>query len=154
MKNYRVPQCLIAILICGIQLWFDLGNVEAAQDNTARYNQIRRSIKANLHLSAHMVMAVDARTIKAVREIIIEQDIPILIKMMGDKQYGVASAASSLLVTLGKKAMPALHEATNSNNSSIASQAQEALMLMENCYSEPQRTNPDVCPSDRPDKNE
>ncbi|MGZ3241712.1 MAG: hypothetical protein ACXWJK_16075 [Burkholderiaceae bacterium] len=145
---------MIAILICCIQLGIGLGNAEAAQDDIARYNQIRHSIKANRHLSAHMVMAVDARTIKAVRGMITEQDIPVLVRMMGDKQYGVASAASGLLATLGKKAMPALHEATNSSNSSIASQAQDALMLIENCYKEPQRTNPDVCPSDRPDKNE
>lgn len=144
---------LINIVWGVIHLSLSINNVEAAQDNAVRYSEIRRSIMANRHLSAHMVMAVDTRTIKAVRRTITEQDIPILVQMMGDKHYGVASAASGLLVTLGEKANQALHDATYSQNLSIASQARDALMLLERCYSDPQGTDMDVCPSAPSGKN-
>jgi hypothetical protein len=140
---------LIAVFLGLAHLVQAVGDANAAQDDASRYNEIRRAIRARRHLSAHMVMAVDARTIKAVRKRITEQDIPVLVQMMGDKNYGVASAASGLLVTLGEKAAPALRNATHSTNSSIASQAQDALSLLERCYSNPQGTNPDVCPPAR-----
>lgn len=93
-----------------------------------------------------MVMAVDARTIKAVRAKINGQDIPVLLQMLGDRDYGIASAASGLLVTLGEQAVPALNDAARSENLAMASQARDALMLLERCRSEPHATNPDVCP--------
>jgi hypothetical protein len=123
-----------------------------AAGDDARYQEIERLIKHNRHLSGHLVLAVDARTIKAVRTKVNEKDIPVLVQMMGDKDYGVASAASDLLVTLGKQAMPALREAMRTQNSSIVNQAQGALRLLEDCYNEELRDvmNPDVCPTDRP----
>jgi len=69
---------------------------------------------------------------------------------MGDKDYGVASVASGLLVTLGKQAMPALREATRAQNTSIVSLTQVALRLLKDCYNEALRDiiNLDVCPTD------
>ena len=72
--------------------------------NQTRYIQIERLIKKNRHLSAHMALAVDARTIKAARNQVSVADIPILVLILGDKNYGVALAASGLLVTLGERA--------------------------------------------------
>lgn len=123
-----------------------LAHSAAAADPLARYGEIRRSIKSNRHLSAHLVMAVDARTIKAVRRQIGEQDIPLLQRMLGDRDYGVASAAAGLLVTLGNPAVPALEQAAHSPDPAVAGQARDALMLLERCRSEPQATHPDVCP--------
>lgn len=134
-------------LWAAVPLCLCFGNADAASDNSARYGEIRRSIKANRHLSGHLTLAVDARTIKAIRRTIGEQDIPVLLRMMGDQDYGIASAASGLLVTLGDKAAPALAAAAHSGNLAVAGHARDALMLLERCGSEPQATNPDVCPS-------
>ena len=122
-----------------------------AAGDDVRYKEIAQLIRHNRHLSGHLVLAVDARTIKAVRTQVSEKDIPVLVQMMGDKDYGVASAASGLLVTLGKQATPALTEATRSKNSSIAGQARGALRLLEDCYNEALQDvmNPDSCPTDR-----
>jgi hypothetical protein len=128
-------------------LW--AASVPAADD--PRYDEIRRLIRANRHLGPHMTMAIDARTIKAVRGRIRSEDIPTLVRMMGDKDYGVASAASSLLVTLGRQAEPALEAATHARDSGVAGQARDALNLLEVCYDPAQRdvTSADVCPADR-----
>jgi hypothetical protein len=117
----------------------------------ARYAEIQRLIDKNRHLGAHMVRAVDARTVKEVRKQISARDIAVLVQMMGDKDQGVASAASSLLATLGRQAEPALNEAARSRDLPAASQAQAALRLLADCYNEELRgvMNPDVCPADR-----
>lgn len=151
LKGDCVTRLLIVIILCGVQLQAAAGGRQAAQADLARYAEIQRLIKRNRHLSAHLVLAVDARTVKAVRGHVSERDIPVLVEMMRDKDYGVASAASGLLVTLGKQAMPALLEAAGVRDSSIMSHAQDALRLLEDCYNEALRDvmNPDVCPTDR-----
>ncbi len=119
----------------------------AQADDAARYAEIRRLIRANRHMSGHLVLAVDTRTIKAVRKKISDKDLPILIQMMGDKDYGVASAASGLAVTLGEPARPALVEAAK-GYSTIAMQARDALTLLDQCAADASRgvVNADVCP--------
>jgi hypothetical protein len=96
-------------------------------------------------------MAVDGRTIKAVRTRVTDKDIPVLARMIGDKDYGLASAAANLLVTLGKPAAPALAEAARGKNPSAAAHAQDALRLLDDCYNEALRNtmNPDICPVGR-----
>lgn len=147
-----MPFRRLRLAVCGT-LWAAAalslcsGNAAAAPEDAARYREIRRSITANRHLSAHLVMAVDARTIKAVRRTISARDIPLLLRMLGDPDYGVASAASGLLVTLGDQAVPALDAAVRSANLTVAGHARDALVLLESCRGEPQATNPDLCPS-------
>ena len=121
-----------------------------AQDDGARYAELRQLIRSNRHMSPHMVMAVDARTIKAVRGRLSTKDIPVLVRMMGDKDYGVASAASALLATVGKPALPALEAAARGENRAVAEQARSALRLLKDCYDESLRAtmNPDVCPAE------
>ena len=138
-------------LLCTVYAQAVGDDAQVVQGTLVRYKEIERLIKRNRHLSSHLVLAVDARTIKAVRAQVSEKDIPVLVQMMGDQDYGVASAASGLLVTLGKQATAALTEATRSKNSSVATQAQGALRLLEDCYNEALRDviNPDSCPTDR-----
>ena len=71
--------------------------------------------------------------------------------MMGDRDYGVAAAASGLLATLGKPAMPALQAAARGENSALAEHARGAIRLLQDCYDEALRgtMSPDVCPADR-----
>jgi len=122
----------------------------AAADD-ARYDEIRSLIRANRHLGPHMTMAIDVGTIKAVRGRIGAADIPVLVRMMGDKDYGVASAASGLLVTLGKPAVPALEAAQRGRDRGVAGQARDALNQLDACYDPAQRgvIAADVCPADR-----
>jgi hypothetical protein len=128
-----------------------MGATSPGYGDAGRYAEIARLINGNRHLGAHMVLAVDARTIKAVRTRVAEKDIPVLVQMMGDKEYGVASAASGLLVTLGKPAAPALAEASRGKNPAIATHAQSALRLLDDCYNQAlrQTMNPDICPAGR-----
>jgi hypothetical protein len=127
---------------CAVSAW-------AADD--PRDDEIRRLIRANRHLGPHMTMAIDARTIRAVRGRISAGDIPVLVRMMGDKDYGVASAASGLLVTLGKASIPQLEAAQRGADRGVAVQAGDALNLLKVCYDPAQRdvTSADVCPADR-----
>jgi len=117
--------------------------------NPVRYAQIRRMINENRHLSAHMVRAVDARTIKQVRPHISDNDIPVLAQMMGDKDYGVASAASALLATRGAKAVPVLLEAKRSRNAALSMQAEDALRRIDECSDAELRRqlDPVFCPA-------
>lgn len=122
------------------------------QVDQARYRQIERLIQKNRHLSTHFVLAVDARTIKEVRKQISVADISILVHMLGHKHYGVASAASGLLVTLGEQTRPSLVIAKNVKNSPAAIHAQDALQGLDDCADEKIRdtVNPDLCPAEHP----
>jgi hypothetical protein len=126
-----------------------LAAASLAHADAGRYAEIERLIKRNRHISAHLVLAVDSRTIKAVRTRITEKDLPVLVQMMGDKEYSVAAAASLLLVTLGKPAAPALAEAARGKDVAAANHARSALQLLDNCYNEALRptNNPDLCPA-------
>jgi hypothetical protein len=122
----------------------------AAADDAARYAEIRKLINANRHLSGHLVMAVDARTIKEARKRISAGDIAVLVRMLGDKDYGVASAASGLLTALGNEARPVLLEAAQGRDLAVAGQARDALQLMDACYNDPRAMNADLCPRMEP----
>ena len=133
---------LLAALLCFAQY--------AAADDASRYRDIRKLINSNRHLSPHLVMAIDARTIKEVRKHISGDDIPVLVRMMGDKDYGVASAASGLLATLGEEARPALVRAAQSANLAVGGQARDALQLMDACAKDQRAMFANVCPRDKP----
>ena len=127
-------------------------NLRDAPTDDVRYKQIKRLIERNTHLSGHLVFAVDARTIKEARKHVAEPDIPVLAKMLSDKDYGVASAAASLLALQGKKALPVLEEIARSRNYPAASHASDALRLLKDCDDEKLKDvmNADVCPIDSP----
>jgi len=57
---------LILILLCGIEEKTRANDAHAAQDDGARYAEIRRYVKTNTHLNAHLVLAVDAKIVAAV----------------------------------------------------------------------------------------
>ncbi len=132
--------------------WCVLAALLAAAQSVAadRYAEIRQLINSNRHLSAHLTMAIDGRTIAAVRKHVSGKDIPVLVGMLADKDDGVASAASGLLASLGNEARPALEKAAQGRDLAVAGHARDALQLMDACYKEPRTMNPDVCPKDKP----
>jgi hypothetical protein len=97
-----------------------------------RYREIRELIKKNLHFSAHFVWAVDANTVSSVRARTSEEDIPVLIQMLGDKKGVIAVGARSVLESFGEKAIPMLLEAAKSTNPNISRGANEALIDLRN----------------------
>jgi hypothetical protein len=136
----RTALRIAALLLCA----------SLAHAQSDRYAEIERLVKRNRHVGPHLTLVVDARTIKAVRGRITGEDIPVLVRMLGDADYGVASAAAGLLATLGKPAEPALREAAR-GHSPAAVHAQDSLRLLADC-SDPalrQTMNPDVCPAGR-----
>ena len=64
-------------------------------------------IKKNLHLSGHLVRAVDSRTVEAVRREVSKADIPVLIELLSDKENVVGIGAQHVLETFGKEALSA-----------------------------------------------
>ena len=152
LSNYKIRLFAIIALLCNFPAHAQSETVSATRADQARYVQLERLIKKTRHVSAHLVLAVDARTIKDVRKQISVADIPILVQMLGDKNYGVASAASGLLVTLGEQARPILIVAKNVKNSTAAIHAQDALQRLDDCVDEKLRdtVNPNLCPGERP----
>ena len=94
LRYYKIRLFVIVALQCSLPAHAQSETVNAMRADQARYVQLERIIKKNRHVSAHLVLAVDARTIKEVRKQMSVADIPILMQMLGDKNYGVASAAS------------------------------------------------------------
>jgi hypothetical protein len=92
-----------------------------------RYAQIRKIIKQNLHLSAHMVKAVDTRTIEAVKKKVTDADIPILVKMLNDKEHVVMIGAQHVLAAFNEKAIIPLTQLTETEPSYSVSPAKDAL---------------------------
>jgi hypothetical protein len=115
----------------------------------ARYRELERLIHENLHLGPHFVMAVDARTIAAVSAATTDRDIPVLIEMLSDESERTAAAAASVLVTKGKKAVPALRSVPP--KSPAEWRARDALRRMQDCYDEKlwNVLSADLCPVDR-----
>lgn len=96
-----------------------------------RYAKIRGLIKRNLHFSTHMTWAVDTRTIEAVRPHVTEEDIPVLVRMLGDKENVVGIGAQHMLATFGERAVPALEAAARSSNYDVRSKARDALTTID-----------------------
>lgn len=142
-------QCAALLAVLGSTAWAAEASRKAARPPAPRYAQLVQLINAHRTFSAHFTSAVDARTVKEVRDRITDKDIPVLVSMMKDTDYGVASAASALLATLGAKAVKPLMQARR--DEALAEQAGSALRTIENCYSEDlwNTMNPDVCPKDR-----
>lgn len=151
LRYYKIRLFVIVAWQCSLPAHAQSETVNAMRADQARYVQLERIIKKNRHVSAHLVLAVDARTIKEVRKQISVADIPILVQILEDNNYGVASAASGLLVTLGEQARPILIVAKNVKNSPAAIHAQDALQRLDNCVDEKLRAtvNPDLCPGER-----
>jgi putative ribosome biogenesis GTPase RsgA len=152
LSCWQIGLFAIVTMLCSLQAQAQSETVSATGSDQARYSQIERLIMKNRHLSAHFVLAVDARTIKAVRNQVSNADIPVLVEMLGNKNYGVASAASGLLVTLGEQVRPILILAKNVKNSPAAIHAHDALKRLDDCADEKIRNtiNPDLCPTVRP----
>jgi hypothetical protein len=113
----------------------------------ARYAAIRKRILANLHWSAHMVRAVDGRTIKSVRPFVTAADIPLLVRMLGDAEARAGFGATGLLACLGDAAVPALEEAARSREVAVSFNAASALAHLVDCRG-PDREgfDPELCP--------
>jgi hypothetical protein len=104
-----------------------------------RYREIRRLIKENLHLSAHLVRAVDARTVEAVRAQVSEADIPVLAALLHDRENVVGIGAQHVLETFGEKALPVLRQAAESANPRASTKAREAIVAIEASQTSPAR---------------
>ncbi len=78
-----------------------------------------------------MTWAVDTRTIEAVRPHVTEEDIPVLVRMLGDKENVVGIGAQHLLATFGERAVPALDAAARSSNYDVHNKARDALTTID-----------------------
>jgi hypothetical protein len=96
-----------------------------------RYPEIRRLIKKNLHFSGHMTWSVNTHTIDAVRPHVTEQDIPVLVRMLGDSENVVGIGAQYLLASFGDRAVESLTVAAQSSDWRVKEKAREALAKIE-----------------------
>jgi hypothetical protein len=99
--------------------------------NPARYTEIRRAIRSNLHFNPHCwCMAAEQDTITTARAIVTPLDIPTLIDLLADPRRQVQLGARGVLVRLGSDAVPALNAVVESRGPS-SFDAREALLLID-----------------------
>jgi HEAT repeat protein len=118
----------------------------AQTTDSARYAEIMELIDDNLHFTAHFRWAVTGETIADLRDEVTPADIPVLIEMLGDEDGKARVAASGLLTTLGDAALPALEAAKESPDYRVSMGANDALIRLGECRSNPAGMNPDACP--------
>jgi HEAT repeat protein len=126
-----IPVRLTLILLCVVGSFWTSCSTDSHEGHDQRYLTIRNLIKRNLHLSGHLVRAVDSRTVEAVRREVSNTDIPVLIKLMSDKENVVAIGAQHVLETFGKAALPALQNAAASTDYRVSMKATEAIAAIE-----------------------
>lgn len=99
-----------ALLAC----WLAAASSSHAQaQSSARYQEIRHAIKANLRLNLHCwCWAYDAVSRKAVRELIRPSpaDVPLLRELARDRKDQIGIGAVDLLEMVGEPALQALQE--------------------------------------------
>ena len=111
-----------------------------------RYTKIEGYIQDNLHIGAHFVYAVGVNTTIAVWPKITEQDIPVLLHMLGDYRVTVSGGASRLLVKFGDRVIPKLNKIEKSSTRYAGSAAYQAILTLETCRNPPQALRREVCP--------
>lgn len=116
-------------------------------EQRARYTELRKLIRRNLHFSAHFTWATNVDTIKEVRPHIDERDIPVLIALLEDKQRAIVYGAEGLLATLGDDAVPALRLAVKSPDVLVSLNAKSALTTIERCTDPKAHMRREICPA-------
>ena len=122
--------------------------VRAAAQSTdnARYAEILELVDDNLHFTAHFRWAVTGETIADLRDEVTSADIPVLIEMLADEDGKARVAASGVLTTFGDAALAALEAAKESPDYRVSMGANDALIRLGECKSNPAGMNRDVCP--------
>ncbi len=150
MRHFRTIAALVVMAaLGGFVLWALLAPGPPSPDGRAvsdRYREIADMIDDNLHFSVHLTWAVTTDTIASVRGEIDATDIPVLVEMLADDRAAIRIGASSLLATLGEAALPALAEAARSPDWKTSMAANDALILIEMCRTNPAGTDPVACP--------
>lgn len=126
-----IPLRLTLVLLCVVASLWTSCSANRHESRSQRYVAIRKLIKKNLHLSGHLVRAVDTRTVEAVRNEVTEADIPVLMDLLSDKENVVAVGAQHVLETFGKAALPALQKAASSADLKVSMKAAEAIAAIE-----------------------
>ena len=111
-------------LLCSCLVSCSAGNHDMQHQ---RYVEIRKLIKHNLHLSGHLVFAVDTRTVAAVRKQVTQSDIPVLIALLSDKENVVGIGAQHVLETFGTAALPGLEKVAIAADFNASIKAREAI---------------------------
>jgi len=112
-RSYSLSKyCLFRLLFlcCGFPILIAACQ-QCPPQRSERYCELRQLIKKNLHLSAHLVMAVDSETIEAVSKEVTEKDIPVLVELLSDEDAAIQFGAGGVLERFEEKALPALQEA-------------------------------------------
>lgn len=130
-REPALPSWQVSLCLCLTALVLSSCGSGGLDQVDPRYSEIRRSIKDNLYLSAHLVRAVDARTVEAVRKEVTEADIPILVRMLGDEENAVGIGAQHVLEEFGDKALSALQEASHSPDYKVSGKANEAIRTIQ-----------------------
>ena len=95
---------------------------------TSRYDEIACVARRNLHFSAHFTWSFNRSTVEAVMAAIDRDDIPVLLKMLGDERGFLRTLAGSILTELGEDGLASLKRAAESPDHIIRYAAKSALM--------------------------
>jgi hypothetical protein len=94
----------------------------------SRYDEIACTARRNLHFSAHFTWSFNRSTVEAVMAEIDRDDIPVLLKMLGDERGFLRTLAGSILTELGEDGLASLKLAAESPDHVIRDTAKSALM--------------------------
>jgi HEAT repeat protein len=130
-RKVLIPVRLALVLLCVVGSFWTACSADGHEGHSQRYVAIRNLINENLHLSGHLIRAVDLRTVEAVRKEVSEADIPVLVDLLSDKENVVAIGAQHVLETFGKAALPALQKAASSSDYRVSMKASEAIAAIE-----------------------
>ena len=84
--------------------------ITAAGADDARYRELRRVIDRNVG-HAHMVRGANMHTVIALRECVSEADVPLLARMVADRDHVTQLTAARVLTDLGRAGVDALRRA-------------------------------------------
>ena len=138
-------QLRVLAAICGVTACVTAAAAAQTADS-ARYGEILELIDGNLHFTTHLTWAVTGETLADLRDEVTPADVPVLIEMLGDEDARARVAASGLLTTLGDAAGPALETAKESPDYRVRMGANDALIRLGECRSNPAGMNPVACP--------
>ncbi len=125
MKTKLKP--ILILLFCQILTVSAVACQQCPSNRSERYCEIRRSIKKNLHIGAHLQLAVTGKTCDDVKKEVKDEDIPVLIELLGDNDDFVRIGAAGVLERFEEKALLALKEAAKSENWNLKMAAEEAI---------------------------
>jgi hypothetical protein len=128
MKRIGRLLALLLVLSIVVLVVYELWPKYGICLKTTRYDEIACVARRNLHFSAHFTWSFNRYTVDAVMAEVSREDIPVLVKMLGDERPVLRTLAGNILTNLGEDGLASLKRAAESQDRIIRRTAESALM--------------------------